>query len=319
VVGFADMYCGGGLGARGAAAAGCRPLLAFDSWDTAVSTYRANFPRAEVIGSCATRIDPLRYIRPEEVDLLISSPECTNHSIARGNRAVDESSQDTALLTLDWVKRLKPRWIVIENVTRIRKWPRYRRLIDTLGDLGYGVRETVLCSSVFGVPQSRRRLFVTAQLDSEPPKINTSPLTRRVASDILDPRDQWPMSPLNSPGRAQSTIERAERAVSSLGNRAPFLLVYYGSDKAGGWQSLDVPLRTVTTLDRFALVEWRRGRQFMRMLQPGELARAMGVPVGHLFPAGTRRDKVKLCGNGICPPVMRRVICSLIPPRFRFR
>ena len=31
----------------------------------------------------------------------------------------------------------------------------------------------------------------------------------------------------------------------------PFLIVYYGSDGAGGWQALDRPLRTLTTLDRF--------------------------------------------------------------------
>ena len=29
-----------------------------------------------------------------------------------------------------------------------------------------------------------------------------------------------------------------------------------GSDGAGGWQSLDRPLRTLTTLDRFGLVTW---------------------------------------------------------------
>ncbi|WP_223201951.1 hypothetical protein, partial [Streptococcus pneumoniae] len=60
------------------------------------------------------------------------------------------------------------------------------------------------------------------------------------------------MTPLFTRDRAKGTLERAERAIKELGPNEPFLLVYYGSDKAGGWQSLDRPLRTVTTLDRFA-------------------------------------------------------------------
>jgi hypothetical protein len=32
---------------------------------------------------------------------------------------------------------------------------------------------------------------------------------------------------------------------------------YYGTDKAGGWQSLDKPLRTITTLDRFGVIQWK--------------------------------------------------------------
>lgn len=44
-------------------------------------------------------------------------------------------------------------------------------------------------------------------------------------------------------------------AAWELGEDTSFLLVYYGTDGCGGWQRLDRPLRTVTTIDRFALVE----------------------------------------------------------------
>ena len=60
---------------------------------------------------------------------------------------------------------------------------------------------------------------------------------------------------LRSENRAKATIERAERAITALGVRKAFLLVYYGSDAAGGWQRLTAPLRTLTTLDRFAYVK----------------------------------------------------------------
>ena len=85
------------------------------------------------------------------------------------------------------------------------------------------------------------------------------------------------------------------------------LIVYYGSDYAGGWQSLDVPLRTVTTIDRFGLVMWLDGVPYLRMLQPSELLRAMGGGTEHQLPYGSRREKIKLCGNGVCSEVMTAI------------
>jgi DNA (cytosine-5)-methyltransferase 1 len=121
--------------------------------------------------------------------------------------------------------------------------------------------------------------------------------------------------------RAASTIERVERGIAELGSKKDFLIVYYGSDRAGGWQRLDRPLRTLTTLDRFGLVQWIDGEPTLRMLQVPELKRAMGLThlkdqrgdgVKFELDHGTRRDKIKVLGNGVCAPVMRAVVGSLI-------
>jgi DNA (cytosine-5)-methyltransferase 1 len=48
----------------------------------------------------------------------------------------------------------------------------------------------------------------------------------------------------------------------------------------------------------------------MRMLQAPELQAAMGMS-GMNFLHGTRRDRIKMIGNAVCPPVMRSVIDSL--------
>ena len=66
---------------------------------------------------------------------------------------------------------------------------------------------------------------------------------------------QWHRSPLDNGRRAPTTIARAMRAVDALGSDERFLIVYYGNDGGRGWQSLSVPLRTVTTRDRFGLCE----------------------------------------------------------------
>jgi len=311
---FADLFCGGGFGARGVVAAGGRPLLAVDAWDVAAKTYKANFPDAHVIHGRVEDVNP-DVLRRRKVDLLLTSPECTNHTHARGSRPTVEASRETAMSTLVWTAALRPEFVVIENVPNMRGWRRYEELLSGLRSLDYGVTESIVCASDFGVPQRRRRLFLTAWRNGVPKKVRIPRVDRSPARRILDPKGTWDESPLYVPRRAKRTIAYAEAAMESLGGTKPFLVVYYGSDQAGGWQSLDQPLRTVTTLDRFALVRFSQGEWLMRMLQPGELARAMGVPMKHKFPVGNRRDKVRLCGNGICAPVVRGVVSQLLAQR----
>lgn len=107
-------------------------------------------------------------------------------------------------------------------------------------------------------------------------------------------------------------LERVERGMTALGEGEDFLVVYYSSDRAGGWQPLNRPLRTMTTLDRFGLVQWINGEPTFRMLQVPELRRAMGLPRSYRLRYGTRRDKVRILGNGVCAPVMQHVVASLM-------
>ncbi len=322
MVKFVDLFCGGGLGARGAIEAGCQPVFAADTWNIAYKTYRDNFPGTEVRNARVEEIDPCQVFKGKggKVDLLITSPECTNHSLAKGAAVKDENSRETALTVLVWAKAIRPRWIIIENVPQIKHWKRYDELISGLRRLEYSVRQTIIDAADLGVPQTRKRIFITCELGREPRNINIKPVKQRTAvSSILDSRGTWRTSPLHQPNRAERTIQRAQRAITVLGSGASFLLVYYGSDSSGGWQPLDIPLRTITTLDRFALVEKINGEHRMRMLQPTELAKAMGLSERHRhkFNYGSRRDRVKLCGNGICTPVMEKVINTLIPKKLR--
>ena len=307
---FVDLFCGGGFGARGVVSAGGQPLLAVDYWDIATQTYRQNFPGADVRTGRVEDVSP-KLVGQRSVDLLLTSPECTHHTHARGARPRNDTSRETALTSLAWIEALKPQFVVMENVPNMKSWSRYIELKQGMSSLGYGVREIVLCASQFGVPQRRRRLFVTASRGDIPPEIRLPNRRRATAIEILDPVGTWAESYLYTDKRAERTLRHAEAAMSELGGRESFLVVYYGSDKGGGWQSLDDPLRTVTTLDRFGLVRHTKKGWTLRMLQPPELARAMGVPKSHVFPVGTRRDKVKLCGNGICSPVMKEVVLQL--------
>jgi DNA (cytosine-5)-methyltransferase 1 len=304
---FVDLFSGGGFGGRGAIQGGGTPLLAVDAWELAALTYKTNFPEADVICSPIEELDPYKLAKKYSPDVLLTSPECTSHSIARGAMPGSEKSRETAIGILPWLDAMNPRWLIVENVNRMKQWDRHNELVETIEEAGYKVNDLFLNAADFGTPQSRKRMFLVC--DREGNEITVEDLKaihrrqRKTARQILAKDGTYPSTPLYKPGRAQATIERAERGIRELGKGKDFLIVYYGSDYAGGWQSLDVPLRTVTTIDRFGLVTWLKGKPYLRMLQPDELLRAMGAG-NHTLKHGSRREKIKLCGNGVCTPVL---------------
>ena len=313
-----DLFCGAGGSSCGARQAGVQIVGGVDLWSRAVETFQNNFPKAKVYQCPIEELSPMA-IRTEvgPVELLLSSPECTNHSVAKGNAPRDELSRRTAFQVIRFAEEWRPRWVVVENVVSMQRWDSYQEWLSRLRDLGYWTSEFKLNAQDFGAPQSRRRLFVLADRERMPriPKARAdkpTPVSSILMRGASDNGYSYRLRPLLDPGRAAPTIERANRAIEAVGRKQPFLIVYYGSDAAGGWQSLDRPLRTITTLDRFALVEPVRGGHMMRMLQPPELAAAMGFPPDYLWPEITRREHIKLIGNAVSPPVMRAIVEALV-------
>ncbi len=99
----------------------------------------------------------------------------------------------------------------------------------------------------------------------------------------------------------------------------PYLAKYYGT---GGVTPVSQPVPTVATKDRFGLVEpiVIDGRMLdirFRMLQPHELARAMGFPDGYDF-AGNKGDAVKQIGNAVSVRTAE-ALCTAILERYADR
>jgi len=316
MIDFVDIFCGGGLGARGAVMAGAHPILAVDSWDIATATYKSNFPSANVICSSIEDVTPTDYSRKYQPSVILTSPECTSHSIARGAKPGCEHSKETAIGIIPWIDAMDSRWLIVENVNRMKKWGRHNELISAIESYGYAVNDLFLNATDFGVPQSRKRMFLVCDREgsviSREDLISMHKRESKSARSIINWSGEYKSRPLYTENRAQATIDRAERAIKKLGRRNDFIIVYYGSDYAGGWQSIDAPLRTVTTLDRFGLVTWKGNMPYLRMLQPSELLKAMGAGSKHQLPYGNRRDKIKLCGNGVCSPVMEMIFKKII-------
>jgi DNA (cytosine-5)-methyltransferase 1 len=312
-----DLFCGIGGNSCGARAAGIDIAAGFDKWALAGQVFQDNFPEARFYNVDLAILSRRQIYHFHEtighVDLILASPECTSHSVARGARPKDKTSLRLSWNVWRFAEVFQPRWVVVENVPAFRLWEHYRHFLEIMQRSGYRVLEQMLVASAFGVPQRRRRLYLLFDRDREPRAVVPCRYEPLPASYAINLNGSYRYTPLVTANRAARTLVRAQNAIDVLGRDTPFLLVYYGSDKAGGWQSLDTPLRTITTLDRFALVRPDgRGGHEMRMLQPPELKKAMGFPPEFVINHGNRREQIKMLGNAVCPPVMQAIVQTLI-------
>ncbi|WP_145537199.1 DNA cytosine methyltransferase [Yersinia alsatica] len=126
----------------------------------------------------------------------------------------------------------------------------------------------------------------------------------------------------NTGQKVTEPLQTVTAGGNHFGEVRAFLLKYYGNEKEG--VSLDDPLHTVTTNDRFGLVtvegiDYQIVDIGMRMLQPHELYAAQGFPSWYIIDrdyTGTKyaKDKqVARCGNAVPPPFAEALVRSNLP------
>src|SRR5688500_15375014 len=92
-----DLFSGCGGSSAGAKKAGAKIVGAVDAWQLATTVYRKNFPDAYVVTKRLDKVVPKKLRkRIGSIDLMLASPECTNHTLAKGSAKRSEASRETA-------------------------------------------------------------------------------------------------------------------------------------------------------------------------------------------------------------------------------
>lgn len=296
-----DLFAGAGGFSTGAVMAGCRVLWAANHWPAAVRVHATNHPGTEHACQDLQQAD---WSRVADHDLLLASWACQGFSRARGkDRPHHDAVRSTAWAVISALEAKRPPVFVGENVVEFTTWVLYDAWCAAVHALGYALQPMVIDSADHGVPQHRRRLFIVGTRSKYPIELRLPRRTHAPAAGVIDfAAGKW--SPIHKPGRSLATLQRIEAGRRRFGPR--FVAPYYGSGSGETGRSLDRPLGTITTRDRWAVIDGDR----MRMLLSDEARGAMGFPPSYHLPA-RHKEAMHMLGNAVCPPVARDVITAL--------
>ena len=111
-----------------------------------------------------TKID---YRGMPDFDLLVGGPCCQSFSVAGKRGAFEDDRGNLFFNYIQILEAKRPRYFIAENVPNllgISQGECFRILLEKICELGYSMCWRVLNSAGFGIPQSRRRLFLVGYL-----------------------------------------------------------------------------------------------------------------------------------------------------------
>jgi DNA (cytosine-5)-methyltransferase 1 len=207
-----DLFAGGGGASVGIEMATGRQVdYAINHDREAVSLHEANHPQTEHLRADVWEVDPHEVAKGRPVGLLWASPDCTDHSKAKGGKPIrNKKRRALAWVVKRWAGQVQPRVIIMENVEEFvdwgplvgppgklrrcpdRKGRTFNQFVAQLEELGYEVEWRELRACDYGAPTIRKRLFIVARCDGEPivwPEPTHGPETGRryrTAAECID-------------------------------------------------------------------------------------------------------------------------------------
>jgi DNA (cytosine-5)-methyltransferase 1 len=180
-----DLFCGAGGSSTGAVSVpGVSVRLAANHWDRAIETHNQNHPDVDHLQADISNTDP-RFV--PRTDLLWASPECTNHSRAKGRKlptqpdlfgdVLPDAAADRSRATMWDVVRFTEahdyRAVLVENVVEVVDWASptgtrgglFQAWLVAMQSMGYRHRIISLNSmhaqaNGLPAPQSRDRVYI---------------------------------------------------------------------------------------------------------------------------------------------------------------
>lgn len=165
-----DLFSGCGGLTLGLKQAGFRVIGAVENSELAVKTYKKNHKRVHVwqkdIQKLTVReVKETLNLEPGELDLLAGCPPCQGFSTIpslNGNKALRDKRNELVFEFMRFVRVLKPKAVMMENVPGLAKNRRLKKVLSQLRRSGYLVNYGVLNAAHYAVPQRRRRFILLA-------------------------------------------------------------------------------------------------------------------------------------------------------------
>lgn len=306
-----STFSGCGGSSTGYKAAGCE-VVACVEWDAhAVECYRANHPTTQVFHGDIHKVTGEMLLNATgldvgELDILDGSPPCQGFSTA-GKRVLDDPRNSLFKQQLRLIDELKPKHVVIENVSGMIKGamkPVAGEVVASLKDRGYSVAAGLLEAQYFGVGQCRQRVFFIGSRAGAVslPKAISAPLSSKRALVGVEPDELPQMSP-DSLWVARELRPGIDwNKVMKEHGREP--------SKWFGAKMLhpDRPAFCITKtwIAPSTLYHWEK-----RFVSVREAQVLTGFPASYVLP-GAFKDRWARIGNSVAPPMSREIVKQVL-------
>jgi len=159
-----DLFCGAGGLSLGVEQAGFDIVSAVEVDPVHAAVHSFNFPNCNTICGDITELHGLELSRGHEIDLIVGGPPCQGFSLI-GKRDMNDPRNDLVAQFMRLVKEIRPKYFIMENVSGLTIGAAKQILESVISDIeasGYNVVKPyrVLNANDYGVPQSRKRLFL---------------------------------------------------------------------------------------------------------------------------------------------------------------
>ena len=245
-------------------------------------------------------------------DVLWLSPPCQSYSKAKfiTSQPPDHKDHDAGLYCIKYIKKLKPKYLILENVPEYRKSEVYFAIRNELFRLGYFISEEVIKVEDLGVPQTRSRFIVRAVKVDRDFKI-FKPLK------IDSPHQSWDDIWANSPDKdsqkrrpmSQDTIRRLQDCHPDLFDQKPEVVMTSAIFEGQDIREVGQPSFTIVSKPHQLL---HLKTLEMSNLPPIAAARIQTFPDDYKFPLKCVYTLFKTIGNAVPPLLAQRVVESMI-------
>ncbi|MFZ6871816.1 DNA cytosine methyltransferase [Undibacterium sp. Di27W] len=170
-----DLFSGAGGFSLAALNSGLHVLAAIEFDNAAAETYQKNIvekysPNTKLLPFDILEINPKDFresldLEKGHLDMLIGGPPCQGFSTHRINgKGIDDPRNKLLLRYFDFVKELKPKIFLVENVPGLL-WKRHEKYLKQFNELaeenGYQIFKPIKVNAKdYGVPQNRDRVFI---------------------------------------------------------------------------------------------------------------------------------------------------------------
>ena len=191
-----ELFCGCGGTSLGFALAGFEIAVGCDIHQPSINTFKANHPNVATVLGDIRKVNPKSFVQllgGRQVDVLIGGVPCQGFSL--NNRKRHEGDERNLLYKefIRFVKVLKPKVVVLENVSGMKSTGDFVKAIENeLGLAGkMKVKSNLLFAPDYGVPQSRTRLVFVGirdgrEFDFSEIKVTHGPDTQKPYVTVQD-------------------------------------------------------------------------------------------------------------------------------------